>query len=260
MDRAHVRTFDRLERQLLSEYQRHSSDDFMGAVDWKPLPRTVLTFEEQIDHLKENSYFTLAPSDVYCARSGWNASSPGWLDSLTPYGIGSCDTGSMGTPVGSAPTILSPSPTPGGLPIINPACAVATSYLRSQPTRMLFPTEIFRFQSSSIKNIAMNGNIRYTKANMNLPNYYENFQGLSRQAERFQRTQSARSRLKATPTPNEKSIAIDYGINWKATKTMGISDQLSFSNAQQPGTSEYLQGSHSGLHLETLMRRSTITR
>ena len=32
-------------------------------IDWKPLPRTMLTFEEQIDHLKENSYFTLAPSN-----------------------------------------------------------------------------------------------------------------------------------------------------------------------------------------------------
>ena len=56
--------------------------------------------------------------------------------------------------------------------------AWSASYLRSQPTRILFPTEIFRLQSSSIKNVAMNGDIRYTNANMNMPNYYENFQGL----------------------------------------------------------------------------------
>ena len=105
---------------------------------------------------------------------------PGGWDSYTPYGISNCNTGSMGSAYTNATTytILSPPQTPGALPIINPACDVATSYLRSQPTRILYPTEIFRFQSASIKNIAMNGNVRYTNANMNLPNYYENFQGL----------------------------------------------------------------------------------
>jgi hypothetical protein len=56
---------------------------------------------------------------------------------------------------------------------------VVTSYLRSQPTRILYPTEIFRLQSSSIRNIAMNGDVRYTNANMNLPNYYDSYQGLN---------------------------------------------------------------------------------
>ena len=75
-------------------------------------------------------------------------------------------------------TIFSAPQTPGGLPIINPACDVITSYLRSQPTRMIYPTEMLRLQSSSIKNIAMNGDIRFTMANSNLPNYYENLTGL----------------------------------------------------------------------------------
>ncbi|MGA8289342.1 MAG: hypothetical protein WBG23_14405 [Acidobacteriaceae bacterium] len=220
--------------QLLEEYQRHSSDDFMGAVDWKPIPRTVLTFEEQIDHLKENSYFTLAPSDFIAQEADGTPVAPGGWDSLTPYGIGSCNTGSMGTPVGSSPTILSPSPTPGGLPIINPACSVAVSYLRSQPTRLIFPTEIFRFQSSSIKNIAMNGNLRYTNANMNLPNYYENFQGLSGKNRSIIFTGNANAKREV--------VAFDYGINWNATKTISVSDQLSYSNAQQPGTADISKG------------------
>jgi len=75
-------------------------------------------------------------------------------------------------------TILSTPQKPGGRPIINAACDGLTSYLRSQPTRHSVPTEILRLQSTSLKNIAMNGDFRYTKANMNLPNYYENYQGL----------------------------------------------------------------------------------
>ena len=52
----------------------------------------------------------------------------------------------------SSSTILYANPN-GGLPIIDPACNVISSYLRSQPTRVIFPTEIFRLQSTSIKNI-----------------------------------------------------------------------------------------------------------
>ena len=96
-------------------------------------------------------------------------------DSQTPYsGAARCNANSIGaTPILSAP------PTPGGLPVINAACAVVTSYMRSQPTRILYPTEIFRLQSSSIRNVSMNGDFRYTDANMNLPNYYDSYQGLN---------------------------------------------------------------------------------
>ena len=90
---------------------------------------------------------------------------------FTPSAV--CNTTSM---LGRT-TILYANPA-GGLPIIDPACNVISSYFRPQPTREIFPTEIFRLQSSSIKNISMNGNVRYTSANMNLPNYYEIFQGL----------------------------------------------------------------------------------
>ncbi len=222
---------------LLEEYQRHSSDDFMGGIDWKPFPRTTLTFEEQIDHLKENSYFTLAPSSFIAQEANGLPVALGNYTSLTPYGIAACNTGSMGTGYTSPAvyTILSPAQTPGGLPIINPACAVATSYLRSQPTRMLFPTEIFRFQSSSIPHIAMNGNLRYTNANMNLPNYYENFQGLDGTIRTIT--------FKGNANAKREVIATDFGINWEATKTVNVSDALNFSNVQQPGTSNISAGS-----------------
>ncbi len=232
---------------LLQQYQRNSTDDFVGGVDWKPVLKTTLTFEEEVDHYKDGSFYTLAPSSFIAQEADGTPVALGNWDSLTPYGIGACDTGSMGTPVGAAPTILSPAQTPGGLPIINPACSVATSYLRSQPTRILYPTEIFRFQSSSIRNIAMNGDIRYTNANMNLPNYYENFQGLD--------TVAATTKPPIVPAYAIRSItykgnanakrevtAVDYGITWDATKTISVSDQVVFSNVQQPGTANISKG------------------
>ena len=46
---------------LLQEYQRNSTDDWTGSVEWKPVSRTRLTYEEQITHYKGDSYFSGAP-------------------------------------------------------------------------------------------------------------------------------------------------------------------------------------------------------
>ena len=215
---------------VLEEYQRNSTDDFMGAVDWKPLPQTKFTFEEQVDHYKGDSYFVLAPSQYIAQEADGTPVSLGSYDSTTPYGISSCNKTSMGSGYTSATvyTILSPAQTPGALPVVNPACNVAINYLRSQPTRVLFPTEIFRFQSSSIKNIAMNGDFRYTKANSHLPNYYENWNGLDGAIRNATFTGAA--------TASRQEVGFDYGITWEATKKLSFSDQIDFSNVHQPGT------------------------
>jgi hypothetical protein len=222
--------------QLLQQYQRNSSDDFFGEIDWKPLRDTTLTYQEQVDHIKEDSYFTLAPSSFLVQEADGTPVAPGGWDNLTPYGISSCNTKSMGTAYTNATTytILTPPLTAGGKPIINPACSVATSYLRSQPTRILYPTEIFRFQSSSVRNIAMNGNVRYTNANMTLPNYYENFQGLDGTIRSTVFTGQASARREV--------FAGDYAIVWDATKTVRFSEQVDYSNVQQPGTANISKG------------------
>ena len=91
---------------LLEQYQRNSTDDFVGGIDWKPLLKTTLTYEEEVDHYKEGTYFTLAPSSFLAQEADGTPVSLGNWDSVTPYGIGACNTGSMGT----APyTILSPA-------------------------------------------------------------------------------------------------------------------------------------------------------
>jgi hypothetical protein len=222
---------------ILQEYQRNSTDDFTAAVDWKPFNGTKLTYEEQIDHYKGDSYFTMAPQ--YFTVQEADGTKVALLDSyqsFLPYGYSSttgafaassnCTTSGM---INSS-TILYANPN-GGLPIIDPACNVISSYVRYQPTRVIFPTEIFRLQSSSIKNISMNGNVRYTDANMNLPNYYEDFQGLDGASRSIAYTALANAKREV--------MAADYGIVWEATKTVSLEDQISYSNAHQPGISEF---------------------
>jgi hypothetical protein len=207
---------------LLQEYQRNSTDDWTGSVEWKPVSRTRLTYEEQVTHYKGDSYFGMAPQYFNLQEAdGLRVAVLQNYDNPInkPVAI-TCNKG-----VGPAPISL--PQTPNGLPIVDPACNVITSYSRSQPTRVIFPTEIFRFQSSSIKNVTMNGNVRYTYANMSLPNYYDDFKGLAGTTRELTYAGNASAKREA--------IASDYGVTWQALKKLSISEQVDYSNVHQPG-------------------------
>jgi len=222
---------------LLAEYQRNSTDDFTGAIDWKPLPLTKFTFEEQVDHYKADSYFTLAPGRFNVQEADGTPGVIGnWYATAAPYPIADCNTASMGSAYTNATnyTILSAPQTAGGRPIVNPACDVTTSYLRSQPTRVIYPTETLRLQSSSIRNIALNGDVGYTISNSNLANYYENFQGLD--------TAIRSATFTGNAVAQRRMVSTDFGITWEATKTITLSDQVDFSNLHQPAYANITQG------------------
>ncbi len=208
---------------IVQDYQRMSSDDFLGGIDWKPVQNTRFTYEEEIDHEKVNSYFTLPSSAFNATEAGGTGAALLYsYFNLTPYTTSSCNANSMnGNPMLSAPTMS------GGLPIVNAACAVITGYYRSAPTRILFPTEIFRLQSSSIKNVALNGDAHYTNANMTMPAYYESFQGLAGTT-----TQQVYT---ANGSAKRAIIAADFGIVWQVSNKVSLADQITFSNVHQPG-------------------------
>lgn len=224
---------------LLQEYQRNSTDDFFGALDWKPVQGTKLSFEEQVDHYKGNSYFTGLPSTFTVQEpDGTRVAFAANYQGPGEYTSSSCNA----TALAGAP-ILTASTNSNSAPVINPACDVMSSYLRTQPTRVLFPTEIFRLQSSSIKHLAMNGDVRYTNANMSLPNYYDNFQGFIWVAGK-----AATSTAAAVPPAPFNSVtfngsaqakrevlAADYGVVWQATKKVALEEQVDYWDVQQPG-------------------------
>ena len=222
---------------ILEEYQRNSTDDITASLDWKPVQGARFTYEQQFTHYKGDSYFTLNPAALIVQEADGTRVAIDDYDSLTPYGIGACNTGSMGSAYSAGPpavyTILT-APTGGGVPIINPACAVVSSYLRSSPTRVMFPTEVFRMQSTSLKNISMNGNVRFTNAHMHLPNYYDSYQGLNgatRSASYFGNAVGKREVLSA-----------DYGIDWQVANRLSLAEQADFSNMHQPGTTQMTSG------------------
>jgi len=217
---------------LLEQYQRNSTDDFFGAIDWKPTQQTRLSFEERVTHYKGDSFFTLNPKGYTVQEADGTRVYLGNWDSQAAYGISACNTTSMGSAYTNSTTytLLSPANTAGGLPILNAACAAVTSYIRTQPTRILTPTETLRLQSSALKNVTMNGAASFTVGNLNMPSYYDDVKGLS----------GAQREITYTggyAKGHREVLSIDYGLIWQATKTVSLADQVDYASIQEPGRS-----------------------
>jgi len=205
---------------LLYQNWRNSTDMWIAGIDWKPLPRTMLTFEEHVTHYKGDTNWQLAGFDLQ-------------LSNGTPVSLGFDNVTApaatkASSPCGAKPAILSSTTTPA---TANPCVNGYLQDSRSEPTRTLFPTEEFRFQSSYLKNVQMNGRVLYTGANSNVADYQEYFNGLE-----------SRTTLRAATTTGNAhtrriSTAVDYGIEWQASKSVSLSDQYDFDNFRQPGTS-----------------------
>src|SRR5208337_1273554 len=217
---------------LLQQYDRNGSDDFLGAIDWKPQPATKITLEMQANHYKSDTSFMLDPNGFYLQEADGTRAYLGNYTSLTPYTIAACTTTSMGSGYTSATnySILTASNKPGGPPIINPACAVVTSYLRALPTRTWTPTETLRVQSTAVKNLIINGNVHYTRGSMNMPSYYENSQGLNGQ------TLSGIS-SGGHGTAQHTVVGTDFGLIWRISPVFSIGDQVTYSSTHEPSNS-----------------------
>ena len=211
---------------LLDQLWRNSTDTWRGGVDWKVLSKTTLTYDEVITHYKGDTFWRLRGLNLQ-------------LSDGTPVTLG-FDNVKVPSCADHAPPILSSTSNP---PTANPTCNGYLQYSRSQPTRTLFPTEIFRFQSANITNVQMNGRISYTGATMTLPSLNESFAGLqsvtgSQPVREFSVTGNARAQ--------RVNVSADYGLVWQMSRKLSLIEQYDFWNFRQPGTDNYTQLSFGG--------------
>jgi hypothetical protein len=235
-------------KEIFEQFQRNGTDEYTLGVDWKPVRNTTVSVEEILNRYKDESYWTLDPALYQAVEADGTPVYLGNFDAQAPYNISSattigtfpCATTSMGSAFGGLTnyTILTPSSTPGGLPVINSACSAVSSYSRTEPNTTFTPTSILRFVSSAIPHFTTNGDIRYTLATMRLPNYNEVFQGLD----------VAGSDTAAAPfygirqitysgnaDAHRAVVSADYGFVWEPLKSVILSDQFSYSNVHEPG-------------------------
>jgi hypothetical protein len=176
-----------------------------------------------------DTHMELDPNGIIVQEADGTPAYLGNYTSFQPYGVAGVNSVCNANSVGTTP-FMSPPNKPGGLPIINPACAVVTSYVRSWPTRTWLPTETLRFQTTALRNVAMNGEVQYTLGNMNMPAYFESAQGLNG---------LVRSVVwnNGNATAKRHSFGINYAFSWKVAPTWTLSDQVNYLSVAQPGSS-----------------------
>lgn len=204
---------------LLLQNWRHSTDNWLAGVDWKPLSRTSFTYEEHITHYK---------GDTNWALSGLNMQ----LSNGTPVSLGfdnvtAPTSSTASSPCGAAAAILSSATNP----VTANACVNGyLQYSRVQPTRTLFPTEEFRFQSSDLNLLKLNGRVLYTGATMDLPNYYEHFNGL------VTRTAVRAETMSGSAKGQRINVNAAFGAMLQVTERLSISNQYEFEDFRQHST------------------------
>ncbi len=86
----------------------------------------------------------------------------------------------------------------------------------------------------------MNGRIRYTGANMNLPSYYEYFNGLE------SRTTLRAATTTGYSTAKRVNVSADYGVIWQVSNKISLSDQYDFWDFRQPAFNSLSEVDQSG--------------
>ncbi|WP_157467888.1 outer membrane protein [Edaphobacter aggregans] len=204
---------------LMLQNWRVSTDVWNAGIDWKPLEGTTISFDEFITHYKGNTNLEL---------SGLNYN----LSSGTPVSLG-VDVSSVWNAPCAAPF------NPNGS--VKPTCNSYLAYTRSAPTRTLLPSEQFRFQSTSLRNISMNGRVMYMGTTSHLDNYHENFNGLI--------NGTREQVITASGSARRINVNADYGITWQVTPKLAFSDVFDFWYFRQPASFSYTQTNYAGTSL-----------
>ncbi len=208
---------------LLLQNWRNSTEVWRVGVDWKPRQQTVLGYDEVIEHYKGDTNWVL---------SGLNLQ----LSNGTPVSLG-FDNTTVPSCGNHLPAIQDDTTTP---PTANATCNGYLRYSRSAPTRTLFPTEEFHFQSSDIPKVQMNGRVLYTGASMNLPNYGEFFNGFNARGATREFTVSGSAKARRVNTTG------DFGLVWQFAPRLSLTEQYDFQNYRSPGSDNYLQTTYTG--------------
>ncbi len=185
---------------LLLQNWRNSTDAWIAGIDWKPDTRSTLSYDQFITHYKGDTNWQL---------SGLNYT----LSNGTPVSLGVNLSSVWGTPC-SAPFNSNGT--------VNPTCNAFLAYTRSSPTRTLFPTEQFRFQTEAIPNFKVNGRVLYNGTTSNLYNFNEFFNGFTSRGTVRQTivTGSARAR--------RINVNGDIGFVWQITPKISATEVYDF--------------------------------
>jgi hypothetical protein len=143
---------------LLDEAWRYSDDVWTAGFDFKPFRKTVLNYDQLITHFKRDTTYKLDPGQLAFQLANGTPASQG-LNIFT--------------------TADNTCLLPGTENTIKDKCNGTLAYSRNEPVRSLFPTEQFRFVTTAIPNLSINGRMSYSGGSSEVDNYSEYYSGWS---------------------------------------------------------------------------------
>src|SRR4051812_27730526 len=192
---------------LLYQPWNTTSNSYRFGVDYKFLPRTVISYDQSLDYYKGDTSLQLAP----------------FVSALVP---GSSSTVALGLPFNT--TGGTPCSPPAGQPLIdatgtltNLTCNGYYSYNRSNLVRTSMPTERVSLHSNYFQRLDLSASYAYSSADMNAP-LDEFFNGLVSRSEIRQSTDTGPAQAKRI------SNVADLGATFHFTKHLRLVETFRF--------------------------------
>jgi len=192
---------------LLLEPWNTTMNSYRVGVDWKILPRTVLSFDQFLDYYKGDT-------DAHLASFA-----PALLPGGTPVELGlSIDTANSVPCAVKAPatSLINSAGT-----LTNVTCSAYFSYLRNQRVRTSAPTERLAFRSNYFQRLDLTASFAYSWADMTTP-LDESFNGL------LTRTSTLAFVDTGTAAAGRISDTLDLGATFHLAKHLRLIDKFYF--------------------------------
>ena len=190
---------------LLFQPWNTTSNTFRMGVDFKPLARTVLSYDQFLNYYKGDTTQQL---------------------NSTPYALATGALVDLGLPFNTAASQPCAAPLTAG--VVNPTCSAYFSYNRYDRTRTSFPTERVTLRSNYLRRLDLTGSVSYTSGELKMPAYAELFNGLGRSSLRSSDTTDA------VLTSRVAAVA-DFGAVLNITDKLRLIDKFRFDNFRLPG-------------------------
>lgn len=193
---------------LLVQQNNVITDDYQVGLDFKILPKTTLSYDQNITHTKYGTH--------------WQSQLFSWV---LPNGS-PADLGFVWNTVNGQPCSV---PFPSGPPVADPTCSLYLAYLRSNPSTTNTPTEQLSLRSGIIPKVDLNARASYSKLDMKSV-FNDFFNG-------FLPDLGTRQFTTTGPISGERiSVSADFGATIHLTKKLRLTNQFRFYNFRIPST------------------------
>ncbi len=196
---------------LLFQDFKTTDDMYHAGVDFDVLPRTTLSYDQFVQHYKEDTQ--------------WNDASLNYqLPNGVPVGLGLVFSTAAGTPCN--PTVGSSGTTP---PTADPSCDGNLYYDRGGRPRGTTPTERFSFQTTYFRNLNMTGALSYSSGDQVVNDLYDTWAGYDA------RINAAGADTTATSKANRIIVNGNWAAIYQITSKLRASETFNYNDYQIPG-------------------------